>query len=200
MRLQESAINKAIGEATAITRRAAATSESISMVSATINKPGGADAVSYHLAQQYIAAFGSIAGGGGNTMILPADASDVVSMVARATSVFGAVSGAGSPPQPPPPLGHSSGQSGARSSSGDRLGAGDAAEARRGSGRDGPQTSSGPAAGKAASRDSAAARAAAPAARMDAADGDAPFRALFSLQAPPGHDSHGGSGSVSKSY
>lgn len=97
--VQEAAINCAIGEAQSIQRRAEATATGVKMISGAITGPGGQEAVSMHLAQQYVVAFGKIAKEG-NTMIVPADASNVASMIATATSVFkgsgGIIGGGGS--------------------------------------------------------------------------------------------------------
>lgn len=60
------------------------------MIAEAIALTGGADAVSMTLAQQYVEAFGKIAQTG-NTMIVPADASNVAGMVAQATTVFKAM-------------------------------------------------------------------------------------------------------------
>lgn len=88
---REASINKAIGEAEAIKRRAEATADGIQMIAAAIRGRAGADAVTMRLAEQYVAAFADIAKVG-NTMIVPADASNVSSMLAQATSVFKSVS------------------------------------------------------------------------------------------------------------
>lgn len=88
---QESAINTAKGEAESIQRRAEATATGIRVVSEAISRQAGNDAVSLRLAEQYIEAFGKIAKAG-NTLIVPADASNVASMVAQAASVFSRVS------------------------------------------------------------------------------------------------------------
>ena len=85
--MQESAINNAIGEAETISRRAQATADGLRMIAGAIESSSGSDAVSMTLAQQYVDAFGKIAQTG-NTMIVPADAGNVASMIAQATSVF----------------------------------------------------------------------------------------------------------------
>ena len=87
MRVQESAINNAIGEAQTISRRAEATAQGIRMVADAMTARGGADAVSMTVAQQYVEAFGNIARKG-NTIVVPADAGNVAGMVAQATSIF----------------------------------------------------------------------------------------------------------------
>ena len=85
--LQEGAINQAIGEAETISRRSQATADGLRMIAGAISANAGSEAVSMTVAQQYVEAFGKIAQKG-NTMIVPADASNVASMVAQATSVF----------------------------------------------------------------------------------------------------------------
>ena len=66
---------------------ATATAEGIRQVAEVINKPGGVEATQLRVAEQYVAQFGEIAQKG-TTMILPANAADVASMVAMATKVF----------------------------------------------------------------------------------------------------------------
>jgi hypothetical protein len=85
--VQEAAINRAIGESQSIQRRAEATAKGVKMIADAITCSGGGEAVSMHLAQQYVDAFGKIAKEG-NTMIVPADASNVASMIATAAAVF----------------------------------------------------------------------------------------------------------------
>ncbi len=80
-------INEAEGEAAAILAVATATAEGIRQVAEVINKPGGVEATQLRVAEQYVAQFGEIAQKG-TTMILPANAADVASMVAMATKVF----------------------------------------------------------------------------------------------------------------
>ncbi|SFZ78546.1 SPFH domain-containing protein [Chitinimonas taiwanensis] len=80
------AINRAEGEAESIRLVARATAEAIHLVAQTIRQPGGYEAVNLKVAERYIEAFGNIAKEG-NTMILPANAADVGSLVATAMSV-----------------------------------------------------------------------------------------------------------------
>jgi regulator of protease activity HflC (stomatin/prohibitin superfamily) len=80
-------INEAEGEAAAILAVATATAEGIRQVAEVINKPGGVEATQLRVAEQYVAQFGEIAQKS-TTMILPANAADVASMVAMATKVF----------------------------------------------------------------------------------------------------------------
>ena len=76
-------INEAEGEAAAILSVASATAEGIRRVADAIKLPGGYEAVQLRVAEQYITQFGHLAKES-NTMILPANASDVGSMIALA--------------------------------------------------------------------------------------------------------------------
>jgi len=89
-------INEAEGQASAILAVADATAEGIEKVAAAIQKPGGFEAVQLRVAEQYIGQFGALAKAS-NTMILPANVSDVGSMIAMAMNVIRQQSG-GSPP------------------------------------------------------------------------------------------------------
>ena len=80
-------INEAEGQAAAILAVAQATAEGIRQVAETIRQPGGVEATQLRVAQQYIEQFGHLAQKS-TTLILPASASDVASMVALATKVF----------------------------------------------------------------------------------------------------------------
>jgi regulator of protease activity HflC (stomatin/prohibitin superfamily) len=80
-------INEAEGEAQAILAVAQATAEGLRQVADAISKPGGPEAVQLRVAEQYVAEFGRLAKTN-NTVILPANLSDVGSMIALATSVL----------------------------------------------------------------------------------------------------------------
>jgi regulator of protease activity HflC (stomatin/prohibitin superfamily) len=80
-------INEAEGQAAAILAVAHATAEGIRQVAETIRQPGGAEATQLRVAEQYIRQFGELAQKT-NTLILPANAADVASMVALAMKVF----------------------------------------------------------------------------------------------------------------
>jgi len=80
-------INEAEGEASAIMAVATATAEGIRLVAETIRQPGGVEATQLRVAEQYVQQFGNLAQKG-TTLILPANVSDVASMVALATKVF----------------------------------------------------------------------------------------------------------------
>jgi len=80
-------INRAQGEAAAITAVAEATAQGIELVAASINKKGGSDAVALTVADKYVAAFSQLAKEG-TTVLLPMDAGNAGGMVAQALSVF----------------------------------------------------------------------------------------------------------------
>ena len=80
-------INEAEGEAAAILARATATAEGIRKVADATQSPGGLEAVQLRVAEQYITNFGELAKTG-NTLILPANLSDVGSMIALAMNVI----------------------------------------------------------------------------------------------------------------
>src|SRR5918997_430375 len=76
-------INEAEGQASAILAVASATAEGIRRVAEAIKLPGGFEAVQLRVAEQYVAEFGELAKKT-NTLILPANVSDVGSMIALA--------------------------------------------------------------------------------------------------------------------
>ena len=80
-------INEAEGQAAAILSIANATAEGIRRVASAIQTAGGPEAVQLRVAEQYLGQFGELAKAG-NTLILPANLSDVGSMIALAMSVF----------------------------------------------------------------------------------------------------------------
>jgi regulator of protease activity HflC (stomatin/prohibitin superfamily) len=92
-------INEAEGQAAAILAVARATGDGVRSVAAAINEPGGFEAVQLRVAEQYITRFGEIAKQG-NTLVLPANLSDVGSMIALAMNVIQAK---GTPPRVVPP-------------------------------------------------------------------------------------------------
>jgi regulator of protease activity HflC (stomatin/prohibitin superfamily) len=80
-------INNAEGEATAIVAIATATANALRQVAGAINEPGGADAVNLKVAEQYVAAFSNLAKTN-NSIIVPANLSDVSSLIAGAMQVI----------------------------------------------------------------------------------------------------------------
>jgi len=80
-------INEAEGQGSAILTIANATSEGIRRVAEAIEAPGGFEAVQLRVAEQYITQFGNLAKAG-NTLIVPANLSDISSMIAAAMNVI----------------------------------------------------------------------------------------------------------------
>jgi regulator of protease activity HflC (stomatin/prohibitin superfamily) len=84
-------INEAEGQAAAILSVATATAEGIRRVAESIKLPGGYEAVQLRVAEQYVAQFGNLARES-TTLVLPASASDVGSMIALAMKSIQAAS------------------------------------------------------------------------------------------------------------
>jgi regulator of protease activity HflC (stomatin/prohibitin superfamily) len=80
-------INEAEGQAQAILAIAGATAEGIRRVAEAIQGPGGYQAVQLRVAEQYIGQFGNLAKAG-NSLVLPANLSDVGSMISLAMGVI----------------------------------------------------------------------------------------------------------------
>ena len=98
-------INEAEGQGSAILTIANATSEGIRRVAEAIEAPGGYEAVQLRVAEQYITQFGNLAKAG-NTLIVPANLTDVASMIGAAMNVIRAgqpTPPPTRPPQAPPP-------------------------------------------------------------------------------------------------
>jgi regulator of protease activity HflC (stomatin/prohibitin superfamily) len=81
-------INEAEGEAAAILAVATATAEGLRRVADALQVTGGTEAMQLRVAEQYISQFGELAKKG-NTLILPANAGDVASMIATAMQIVG---------------------------------------------------------------------------------------------------------------
>jgi regulator of protease activity HflC (stomatin/prohibitin superfamily) len=79
-------INEAQGEAEAILAVATATAEGLRRVAVSLNQPGGHEAMQLRVAEQWVEQFGALAKAG-NSLVIPADLSDVASMLALATRV-----------------------------------------------------------------------------------------------------------------
>ncbi len=89
-------INEAKGRAEEIRMIAEATAGGIERIAVAINQPGGTDAVSLRIAEQYVKEFGNLARET-NTLILPAELSDIGGVVAGlATTLNKGVKSAGS--------------------------------------------------------------------------------------------------------
>src|SRR5215213_1372652 len=88
-------INEAEGQAAAILSVSSATAEGIRRVAEAIKLPGGYEAVQLRVAEQYVQQFGNLAKET-NTLVLPANVSDVGSMIALAMkSIQAAAPGTG---------------------------------------------------------------------------------------------------------
>ncbi len=89
-------INEAEGQAAAILAVATATAEGIRKVADAIQTAGGYEAVQLRVAEQYLIQFGELAKAG-NTLILPANLTDVGSMIALAMNIITRQGGAAGP-------------------------------------------------------------------------------------------------------
>jgi len=92
-------INEAEGQSSAIEAVAKATAAGIRSVAEAIRAEGGYEAVQLRVAEQYITQFGHLARTG-NSLVIPANLSDVGSMIAVAMNV---IQGKGAAPRPPSP-------------------------------------------------------------------------------------------------
>lgn len=89
---QQATVLRAQGLADAVEIEATARASAITTISAAINTEGGTTAVAQQLSEQYIAAFEKLARDG-TVVLLPADASDVTSVVSKAFTAFDALKG-----------------------------------------------------------------------------------------------------------
>lgn len=80
-------INEASGRASEIELVASATAKGIREIALAINEQGGMDAVNLRIAEQYLTEFGKLAKTN-NSMIVPADLSDVAGVISSVTSVL----------------------------------------------------------------------------------------------------------------
>ena len=81
-------INEAEGEAAAILAVAGATAEGLKKVAEALDSEGGDKAMQLRVAENYLERFGNLAKEG-NTLIVPANLSDLTSMIGAATTVLG---------------------------------------------------------------------------------------------------------------
>lgn len=93
---QRQQINEAQGEAEAILAVATATAEGLRKVALALREPGGHEAMQLRVAEEYVAQFGSLAKAG-NTLVVPANLSDLASMIALATTVVRSPGGTAAP-------------------------------------------------------------------------------------------------------
>jgi regulator of protease activity HflC (stomatin/prohibitin superfamily) len=94
-------INEAQGEAEAILAVATATAEGLRRVAEAVSATGGREAMQLRVAEDYIQQFGNLAQKS-NTLVVPANLSDIAGMIALATKVFDQARGNG-PPAPTAP-------------------------------------------------------------------------------------------------
>lgn len=80
-------INEASGKASEIEMVAVATAKGIREIAQSINEEGGMNAVNLRIAEQYLTEFGKLAKTN-NTMIVPADLSDIAGVISSVTSVI----------------------------------------------------------------------------------------------------------------
>ena len=85
---QAQQVNQAVGEAEAIREVAKATAEGLREVSSALALPGGDKAMQLRIAEDYLARFGNLAKEG-NTLIVPANLTDMTSMISAATTIMG---------------------------------------------------------------------------------------------------------------
>jgi regulator of protease activity HflC (stomatin/prohibitin superfamily) len=94
-------INEAQGEAEAILAVATATAEGLRRVAEAVSATGGREAMQLRVAEDYIQQFGNLAQKS-NTLVVPANLSDIAGMIALATKVF-EYSRSNGPPAAPTP-------------------------------------------------------------------------------------------------
>ncbi|WP_349261274.1 stomatin-like protein [Povalibacter sp.] len=80
-------INQAQGQAEAILSVATATAEGLRRVGEALSGRGGMEAMQLRVAEEYVKQFGKLANEASSTLIVPANLSDISSMIAMATSV-----------------------------------------------------------------------------------------------------------------
>jgi regulator of protease activity HflC (stomatin/prohibitin superfamily) len=85
--VKQQQINEAEGEAQAIMAVANATAEGLRLVAAVVTERGGAEAMQLRVAEDYLTQFGNLAKAS-NTLVVPANLTDVAGMIAMATKVF----------------------------------------------------------------------------------------------------------------
>ena len=80
-------INEAQGQAAAILSVATATAEGLRQVGEALAGRGGIEAMQPRIAEEYVKQFGTLANEASSTLVVPANLSDISSMIALATSV-----------------------------------------------------------------------------------------------------------------
>jgi len=84
--VKEQQINEAQGQAAAILAVANATAEGLRQVADAVKQEGGQDAMKLRIAEDYVEQFGQLAHNS-NTLVVPANLSDISSMITLATSI-----------------------------------------------------------------------------------------------------------------
>ena len=84
---KQALINKALGEAAAITAVADATADAIRKIAASIQQPGGEQAVQLKVAERAVDAYGHLAKAN-NTMIVPGHMGEVAGLIGTAMALF----------------------------------------------------------------------------------------------------------------
>src|SRR5690554_580499 len=85
---REQQINEAEGEAEAILAVARATAEGLKLVAEALSGEGGLEAMQLRVAEEYVRQFGHLAKST-NTLVVPANLSDVAGMIAMGTRILG---------------------------------------------------------------------------------------------------------------
>lgn len=80
-------INEAHGQSEAILAVATATAEGLKRVGEALSGRGGIEAMQLRVAEEYVRQFGHLADEAASTLVVPANLSDIASMIAMATSV-----------------------------------------------------------------------------------------------------------------
>jgi regulator of protease activity HflC (stomatin/prohibitin superfamily) len=80
-------INEAEGQAAAILAVASATAEGLRQVGEALAGRGGIEAMQLRIAEEYVKQFGTLANEAASTLVVPANLTDIASMIALATSV-----------------------------------------------------------------------------------------------------------------
>ncbi|MEY3996374.1 MAG: hypothetical protein RL344_717 [Pseudomonadota bacterium] len=83
---KQAVINRAQGEAASIQMIAEANAAAISKIAMALEQPGGLQAINFKIAQEYVHSFGNIAKEG-NTVVVPANFSDMGSMITAAMTM-----------------------------------------------------------------------------------------------------------------
>jgi regulator of protease activity HflC (stomatin/prohibitin superfamily) len=96
--VRQQQINEAAGEAEAILAVATATAEGLRRVAEAVATAGGREAMQLRVAEDYVRQFGNLARSS-NTLVVPANLSDVASMIALATKVFDQSRPSAAPPR-----------------------------------------------------------------------------------------------------